>query len=83
MNKRVTMAAKPSRKTAPADVDDFVNAGAEQVAAAPAPAADPVKMKRLTIDIDADLHRRLKVACAASGEKMADFVRELIARHVP
>ena len=38
------------------------------------------KMKRLTIDIPADLHRQIKTGCAARGEKMADVVRELLLR---
>ncbi len=40
-------------------------------------------MKRLTIDIDAALHRRLKVGCASRGAKIADVVRDLIAREFP
>lgn len=44
---------------------------------------DPdVPMKRLTIDIPADLHTRFKVACAARGERMADVLRRLIEREV-
>jgi hypothetical protein len=39
-------------------------------------------MKRLTIDIPADLHTRFKVACAARGERMADVLRRLIEREV-
>lgn len=37
-------------------------------------------MKRLTIDIDEALHRRLKAGCATRGTKIADVVRDLIAR---
>lgn len=35
-------------------------------------------MKRLTLDITADLHRDLKVHCARTGLNMADLCRELI-----
>lgn len=35
-------------------------------------------MKRLTIDVTEDLHRRIKTACAARGTKMADEIRELL-----
>jgi plasmid stability protein len=37
-------------------------------------------MKRLTIDIPEDLHRRLKMDCAANGHKMADVVREMLSQ---
>lgn len=36
------------------------------------------KMKRLTIDISEDLHRKIKVSCAQRGKKIADEVRELL-----
>jgi len=35
-------------------------------------------MKRLTIDIPAELHTATKVACAQRGAKMADVIRELL-----
>jgi predicted DNA binding CopG/RHH family protein len=38
-------------------------------------------MKRLTIDIPASLHSRVKVACAQRGVKMADEIRELLEAH--
>ena len=34
--------------------------------------------KRLTIDIDGETHRRLRVRAAAEGRTMADIVRALI-----
>ena len=40
----------------------------------------PVKMKRLTIDIPADLHRRFKAECARQEVRMADVIRELLER---
>jgi ParG len=40
-------------------------------------------MKRLTIDIDEALHRRLKAGCATRGTKIADVVRDLISREFP
>ena len=36
------------------------------------------KMKRLTIDVSEDLHRRIKVGCAGRGVKMADEIREML-----
>lgn len=39
-------------------------------------ASEPVK--RLTIDVSASLHRRMKTQCAAEGVNMADIIRELL-----
>lgn len=38
----------------------------------------PAIMKRLTIDVPEDLHRRLKVKAANDGVRMADLVRQWI-----
>ena len=35
-------------------------------------------MKRLTIDVPEELHRKIKTACAQRGTKIADEVRELL-----
>ena len=35
-------------------------------------------MKRLTIDVSADLHSAIKVSCAQRGVKMADAIREIL-----
>jgi hypothetical protein len=40
--------------------------------------AKPVQMKRFTIDVPADLHRRIKSECAREGLKMADVLREML-----
>lgn len=36
------------------------------------------KMKRLTIDVSAELHSAIKVDCARKGIKMADAIRDLL-----
>lgn len=36
------------------------------------------KMKRLTIDVSANLHSAIKVECARKGVKMADAIREIL-----
>jgi len=43
--------------------------------------AEPVKMKRLTIDVSEELHRRIKSGCATNGVKMADEIRALLEKH--
>ena len=35
-------------------------------------------MKRLTIDVSADLHSAIKVDCARRGVKMADAIRNIL-----
>jgi hypothetical protein len=34
--------------------------------------------KRLTVDVPADLHKRIKMDCAATGRQISDVVRELL-----
>lgn len=36
------------------------------------------RRKRLTIDMDVEAHRRLKMYCARNDRQIAEFVRELI-----
>jgi len=43
--------------------------------------AEPVKMKRFTIDVPEELHRRIKADCASRGVKMATEIRVLLERH--
>jgi hypothetical protein len=47
------------------------------------PPAKPVPMKRFTIDVPADLHRRIKTECAREGLKMADMLREILETRFP
>lgn len=81
MRKKVTLTPKTRMKAEqpPADpVDLFVQAGADST---PAPAGEATPMKRLTIDVSDDLHRRIKTRCAAEGVKMADVIRDLLEEH--
>ncbi len=75
--------AKPSK---PADADSWVSAPrpvdvSESSVLAPEPPAEP--MKRFTIDVPESLHRRVKIACAQRGTRMADEIRILLAREFP
>lgn len=73
MGKKVTITPK-NKMQQPDPVDAFVRqAGAEPGAAG--------QMKRLTIDVTDDLHRRIKTRCAADGAKMADVIRDLLDKH--
>ena len=55
--------------------DAWVGEGAPP---APPAAAAPRAVKRLTIDLPAPLHRRLKIKAASEGVQMVDLVRQWI-----
>lgn len=63
---------KPSKPAAAADA--WVNVRETPVAAPDEP------MKRFTIDVPEELHRRIKRTCADRGLKMADVIREMLER---
>ena len=65
--KKVAFGAKPKQTPTP---DDWVEKRET-------PTEKP-KMKRLTIDVPEDLHRKIKAECALRGSKIADEVRELL-----
>lgn len=79
MKKRVPFTAKPGGGVRSPDqwVSDRANA------TIPRGSTTPTVTKRLTIDVSGDLHRRMKVQCAARDEVMADVVRKLLERHFP
>ena len=83
--KKVPMSISP-RAAAPSP-DDWVNVRATSTAeAAPAKPASPGKveatesaeLKRLTVDMPAELHRALKLHAAQQGVQMAELVRRWI-----
>lgn len=70
--KKVAFGSKPKQAiTAEASKDQWVKNRAEE----------PVKMKRLTIDVSEELHRKIKAGCAEKGVKMADEIRVLLEKH--
>ncbi|MER2512638.1 MAG: hypothetical protein ABTQ25_09545 [Nitrosomonas ureae] len=70
MNKKVSFGTRPSAaQPETSKADDWVNR------------RDAETMKRLTIDVPASLHARIKSQCAIRGVKMADEVRELLEKH--
>ena len=71
MSKKVSFGTRPgaARADDAAKADDWVNS------------RDTETMKRLTIDVPASLHARIKSQCAIRGVKMADEVRELLENH--
>ena len=78
--KKVPFATKPQSPTA----DEWVNAHpATRAASQPEEPAKGEAMKRLTIDVSASLHRRIKIHCARREMKIADEVRRLLEEHFP
>lgn len=71
MNKKISFGTRPSsaRVDDVSKADEWVNR------------RDAEAMKRLTIDVPASLHARIKSQCALRGSKMADEVRELLEKH--
>lgn len=62
--KRVAISTKPKKE--------------EAAEAWVADRGQPEKMRRLTIDIPASLHGKIKAHCAVRGVAMADELRELL-----
>jgi predicted DNA-binding protein len=44
---------------------------------------EDVPMKRLTIDIPEETHRKLKILAVESGRTMAEMITEWITQHLP
>ena len=80
MTKSVSF-ARPAHKASP-DPDDWVAGAGAEMATSVAQKV-PVPMKRLTLDVPEDLHRRVKSGCAVRGEKIADVVRRYLDAEFP
>jgi hypothetical protein len=84
MTKKTVPFARPAKKpdadswvAAPRDVDTAETSSLAEVSAP----AEP--MKRFTIDVPESLHKRIKITCAQRGSRMADEIREILAREFP
>jgi hypothetical protein len=79
--KKVAMSTKPGRTATPANVDDWVQAEPTKSTAVAEPTAQPVKMKRLTLDIPEPLHKAIKTRSVQESVAMVDMLRELLDKH--
>jgi hypothetical protein len=90
LTKKVTFGARPKPAAAidPVAADAFVSGGSEQQVVTPTMSAeqgtrelekkaDKPKPKRLTIDLDPDLHLRLKTLVPRAGTTIADLARDM------
>jgi hypothetical protein len=69
------------RPEKPATADDWISQVREETAV-----QSPVKKKptvRFTLDVDADLHVRMKIECVRRGKKMSDVLRAILEREFP
>jgi hypothetical protein len=68
------------------DLTDFLNvvASAEDWAGFGADGREPEEpMKRFTIDVPVELHRRVRAACAKRGLRPSSVLRDLLEREFP
>ncbi len=72
-----TVSIKPKGKTQEQAVDNWVSARTTLTE------SDSEKMKRLTIDVPENLHKRIKTYCAANGLIMADEIRGMLEKKFP
>ena len=74
MRKNVSIGTRPSAAGKTTDPESWVQ---DRGAGQGAPAAKP-PVKRLTIDLPAELHAKLKAQCAMRGVKMVDEIRTIL-----
>ncbi|TFF17197.1 hypothetical protein E3C22_24275 [Jiella endophytica] len=89
MRKEIVFKPKPATTPMPTAAEAWVDQGGQKEGRAPltmvpeAPEEKPRKMVRFTLDVDAELHSRMKVACAMKGEKMSDVLRAVLMKEFP
>jgi hypothetical protein len=69
--------SKPAFKLPERRIDEWVN-GPTVVPPVEKPSEPKVKLARLTIDLDVELHAKFKAACAMRRTRMIDEVRGFI-----
>ena len=94
MAKKLSFGNKPR----PANADEWVEGGAARSKPpapapaspeAPAPAETPPArrparaLKRLTLDLDKDLHTRIKIACTKRGTSMVEEISRVLEEKFP
>ena len=71
--------SKPSKPRPANHADKWVSGQTP----APKEVVRPAKAKRLTLDLDEDLHRRIKVACSLRGTTMVEEITKLLKKNFP
>ncbi len=78
MSRKSVTLKKPAK---PASAEDWINQVREETAV-PSPARKKPTV-RFTLDVDADLHIRMKIECVRRGKKMSDVLRAILEREFP
>lgn len=80
----IAVVASPPASSPPVVEVLAAPASAQSIVAEPEPPPAPAElMKRLTIDITDNLHRRIKATCANRGTKMVDEIRIILESAFP
>ncbi len=80
MNKKLAINLKPGAEK---KADDWVRESVQtETVEKPVSTPAPIVMKRLTIDVEEELHRQLKMKAAEEGVRMADLVRQWIEENI-
>jgi len=74
MTKKIAFGPRPSASLPPSADSWIASRGGEPASAV----VEKPAMKRLTIDLPADVHARLKAQCAMRGTKMVDEIRRAV-----
>jgi hypothetical protein len=84
MSKKSFATAPRPKQLAPEEIDAYVQGGAGHDTTTAVIPEKPKNgpTKRLSIDLPEETHRRFKVACAATGRKMAVELTAFIERHI-
>ena len=78
MSRKSVAFKKPAR---PVSAEDWINQVREETAVPPPAAKKPTV--RFTLDVDTELHTRMKIECVRQGKKMSDVLRAILEREFP
>jgi len=81
-NKKLSFASKPR----PGNADEWVASRTpptKEISQTPFLTAKTGIIKRLTLDLNEDLHRRIKIACTIRGSTMVEEITKLLEKKFP
>ncbi len=83
--KSITFNPNPRNKQQPGTsaLDAFVSGEAKPQAFSKKKFVEKKPLKRLTFDIDADLHKRIRMTCLGRDNDMAEELRRILAENFP
>ncbi len=83
--KSITFNPNPRNKPQPSKsaLDAFVKGEADQQSTEKGPHIEKKPLKRLTFDIAADLHKRIRMTCLGRDKDMAEELRRILEENFP